>query len=70
MSSLTDRPGGIPESARHRQRLIERHTTRGVDESIVSEHLDRIIRRLAGARIRGYLPILVKRALDAQLGSA
>jgi hypothetical protein len=62
--------GHLPELDQHRHRLITQYLERGVDESVVLERLTLICQRFAAARIRSYLPVLVERALRAELEAA
>jgi hypothetical protein len=57
----------IPEIAQKRERLVAEHVDRGFAEDDVRAHLDDVCRRLSGARVRSYLPVLVERALRAEL---
>ena len=48
--------------------LVARYAgERGLDEATVRERLDAVCRRLSGARVRGYLPVLVERGLKESL---
>jgi len=52
-----------------RTRLVENYTARdGVSAQEVLATFDAVRARFADARIRGFLPILVERAVRAQLG--
>lgn len=60
----------LPELDPHRPRLIARYTERGIDESVAQQRLALICQRFGAARIRSYLPVLVERALKADLEGA
>lgn len=61
----------IPELDGRREMLVEQYAGRaGVDEATVRARLDAICRRLADARVRSYLPVLVERRLRESLGGA
>lgn len=57
----------LPELDTHCDRLVTQHTDRGFDEQVVRARLDHICGRLASARVRTYLPLLVERALRIEL---
>lgn len=68
MSTIAE--SGIPEIDQHRERLVAEHVDRGFAEADVRAQLDRVCHRLSGARVRGYLPVLVERALRTELPAA
>ena len=64
-------PTDLPELGHRREQLVALYAHRaGVDEETVRARLDAICRRLAGARVRSYLPVLVERGLRESLGQA
>lgn len=61
----------VPELGARREQLVALYAGReDLDEATVRARLDAICRRLSGARVRSYLPVLVERGLRESLGRA